>query len=44
MLQMPQPLTSSLLMCECGHGLDVFGMHLVCHPFGGQWIVTHDTI
>jgi hypothetical protein len=44
MLSMPQPLTSSLLTCECGHELDVFGLHLIYRPFGGQQIATHDTI
>ncbi len=39
-----QPLASSILMCECGHWLDAFGMHLTCCPFGGQRIATHDTI
>jgi hypothetical protein len=31
-------------MCECGHGLDAFGTHLVRWLFGGQWITTHDAI
>ncbi len=31
-------------MCECGHGLDTFGTHLVRWLFGGQWITTHDVI
>jgi hypothetical protein len=39
-----QPLTSSLLTCECGHGLDIFGTHLARCPFGGQRIATHDAI
>jgi hypothetical protein len=30
-----QPLTFSLFMCECGHGLDTFGMHLTCCLFKG---------
>jgi len=39
-----QPLTFSFLMCEYAHELDAFGTHLVCCPFGGQRIATHDTI
>jgi hypothetical protein len=39
-----QPSTFSLFMCECGHGLDAFGMHLACCMFRGQWIATHETI
>jgi hypothetical protein len=39
-----QPLTSSLLTCECEHKLDAFGAHLILCTFGGQWIATHDTI
>ncbi len=39
-----QPLTSSLLTCECGHGLDTYGTHIICCLFGGPWITTHDTI
>jgi len=39
-----QPLASSLFTCECGHGLDAFGTHLACYPFGSQWIATHDAI
>jgi hypothetical protein len=31
-------------MCECGHGLGTFGMHLIYGPFGGQQIATHDVI
>jgi hypothetical protein len=31
-------------MCECGHGLDAFGMHLTHCLFKGQQIATHDTI
>jgi hypothetical protein len=31
-----QPLASSLLMCECGHGLDTSSTHLICCMFGGQ--------
>jgi len=31
-------------MCECEHGLDAFGIHLVCYMFGGQPIVTNDAI
>jgi len=31
-------------MCECGHGLDAFDIHLVRCSFGGQWTTTHDTI
>jgi len=30
-----QPSTSSLLACECGHGLDASGMHLVRCLFEG---------
>ncbi len=39
-----QPLTSNLLTCECGHGLEIFGTRLACCPFGGQRITTHDAI
>jgi len=39
-----QPLASSLFTCECGHGLDAFGMHLVHCLFGGQQIITYDAI
>jgi hypothetical protein len=39
-----QHSTSSFLTCECGHGLDAFGMHLVRCPFRGQQIATHDAI
>jgi len=39
-----QPLTSNLLTCDYGHGLNVSSMHLICCPFGGQQITTHDTI
>jgi len=39
-----QPLAFNLITCECGHGLDTFGTHLTCWPFGGQWITTHDAI
>ncbi len=35
-----QPLTSGIFMCECGHGLNAFGTHIVCCPFGGQQIAT----
>jgi hypothetical protein len=31
-------------MCECGHWLDTFGMHLAHCPFRGQQIATHDAI
>jgi hypothetical protein len=31
-------------MCECGHGLDAFGTHLVCCAFGSQQITIDDTI
>jgi hypothetical protein len=31
-------------MCECGHELNAFGMHLTHCPFGGWWIATHATI
>jgi len=31
-------------MCECGHGFDTSGIHLVHCPFRGQWITTHDAI
>jgi len=43
-LDMTQPSTFSLLMCECGHGLNTFGTHLACCPFEGEWITTHDVI
>jgi hypothetical protein len=43
-LDLIQPLTSSLLTCECGHGLDASSTHLTRCPFGGQWITTHDAI
>jgi hypothetical protein len=39
-----QPLTFSLLTCECGHGLDASNMHLTHCPFRGQPITTHDAI
>ncbi len=39
-----QPSTSNFFTCECGHGLDASGTHLVHCPFGSQWIVTHDAI
>jgi len=39
-----QPLKSNFFACECGHGLDAFGTHLACCPFGGQRITTHDAI
>ncbi len=39
-----QPLIFSFFMCECGHGLDAFGTHLVHYSFGGQRIATHDAI
>jgi len=39
-----QPSTSSLLTCECGHGLDAFGMHLIHCAFGGKKIATNDAI
>jgi hypothetical protein len=32
------------LMCECGHGLDAFGTHLICCAFGSQRIAIDDTI
>jgi hypothetical protein len=41
-LNLIQPLASCLLTCECGHGLDVSGMHLAHCPFRGQRIATHD--
>jgi hypothetical protein len=31
-------------MCECGHWLDAFGMHLIHCPFKGQRIITRDVI
>jgi hypothetical protein len=31
-------------MCECGHGLNTFNVHLTHCPFGGQQIATHDGI
>jgi hypothetical protein len=31
-----QPLAYCLLMCECGHGLNVSNMHLTHCPLGGQ--------
>jgi hypothetical protein len=43
-LSLIQPSASNILMCECGHGLDAFGMHLVCCSFGGLQIATHDVI
>lgn len=36
--------TFNLFTCECEHELDTFGMNLICCLFGGQQIVTHDTI
>jgi hypothetical protein len=39
-----QPLASYFFTCECGHGLDAFGMHLVSLPFGGYQIAAHDVI
>ncbi len=39
-----QPLTFSLLMCECERELDASNAHLTCCPFGGQQIATHDAI
>jgi hypothetical protein len=30
-----QPLAFSLFMCERGHKLDTFGMHLAFYPLGG---------
>jgi len=39
-----QPSTSSLFTCECGHGLDAFGMHLIRCTFGGKKIATNDAI
>jgi hypothetical protein len=29
-----QPSTFNLLICECEHGLNAFGMHLIHCPFG----------
>ncbi len=29
-----QPSASSFFTCECGHGLDAYGMHLARCPFG----------
>ncbi len=43
-LNLIQPSTSSLFMCECQHGLNTSGMHLACCPFKGQRITTHNTI
>jgi hypothetical protein len=43
-LSLIQPLASSLLTCERGHGLDTSGTHLACCLFGGQQITTHDAI
>ncbi len=43
-LGLMKPSTSSLLTCECGHGLDVSSTHLVRCSFGGQHIATHDDI
>ncbi len=37
-----QPLAYNIFTCECGHGLNAFGMHLVGCLFGGQQITTHD--
>jgi hypothetical protein len=34
-LDLIQLLTSSLFMFECGYGLDTFGTHVTCCPFGG---------
>jgi hypothetical protein len=34
-LDLIQLLASSLLMFECGYGLDAFGTHVACCPFGG---------
>jgi hypothetical protein len=43
-LDLIQPSAFSFLTCDCGHGLDAFGMHFVRYPFGGQQIATHDAI
>ncbi len=39
-----EPSTSNLLTCECGHGLDVFGTHLIHCMFRSEWISTHAVI
>jgi hypothetical protein len=39
-----QPSTFNLFMCDYGHELETFSMHLTCCPFGGQRITTHDAI
>jgi hypothetical protein len=36
--------TFSLFMCECGHGLDAYGMHLAHCPFGSWQIARRDAI
>jgi len=43
-LSLIQPLTSNFFTCECGHGLDTFGIHLIRCSFGGQQVATHDAI
>jgi len=43
-LDLIQPSTSNLLMCEHGHVFDTFGTHLTHCLFGNQWIATHDVI
>jgi len=39
-----QPLTFSLLTCECGRGLNTSNTHLTHCSFEVQWITTHGTI
>jgi hypothetical protein len=43
-LSLIQPLAFSFFTCERGHGLDIFGTHLVHCLFGGQRIATHEII
>jgi hypothetical protein len=43
-LSLIQPSAFSFFTCECGHGLDVFGTHLIRCLFGGQQIATHEVI
>jgi hypothetical protein len=31
-------------MCKCEHELNTFDTHLICYPFKGQQIATHDAI
>jgi hypothetical protein len=43
-LNLIQPSAVNFFTCECGHGLNAFGMHLTRCLFGGQYITTHDAI